>query len=61
MTTHISSTKLAEDVLTLAADGNMPSTYWATDPRIARACTVLELDPATIEDYAYDLAQEYHQ
>lgn len=51
--------KLAEDVLTMAAMGHMPATYWATDQRIIRACEVLGLEPDGVEDYAYDLAQEY--
>ena len=33
--------QLAKDVLTMAADGSMPDTYWHTDGRILRACNVL--------------------
>lgn len=31
----------ARDVLTMAANGDMPDTYWHTDSRIQRACKVL--------------------
>ena len=33
--------KLAKAVLTIAADGGMPDSYWATDSRITMACEVL--------------------
>lgn len=33
--------QLARDVLTMAANGGMPDTYWHTDSRIKRACNVL--------------------
>lgn len=44
--------RLARDVLTLASDASMPSTYWLTDARIARAAETLDMDPATaLRDY----------
>ena len=42
---HDSLRVVAADVLALAQVGGMPSTYWATDSRIARACSVLGLTP----------------
>lgn len=38
--------QMARDVLSLAQRGGMPASYWATDSRVARACTVLGLTPA---------------
>lgn len=32
---------IAKDVLTMAATGGMPNTFWYTDERIARACEAL--------------------
>lgn len=37
--------QLAEDILTLAADGGMPDSYWSTDQRMLRACEVLKITP----------------
>lgn len=33
--------QLATDVLSMAASGNMPDSYWHTDRRIFRACQAL--------------------
>lgn len=33
--------QLARDVISLAAAGGMPDSFWGTDSRIARACEVL--------------------
>lgn len=35
----------SRDVLTMAANGGMPDTYWHTDSRIQRACNVLGIGP----------------
>ena len=35
--------QLAKDVLTMAATGCMPDTYWWTDQRIQRAIEVLDV------------------
>lgn len=48
---------LAADVLTMAYDGGMPSTYWLTDSRILRACEVLDLDPINAQAYAEDIKE----
>lgn len=37
--------QLAIDVLTLAADGGMPDTFWHTDSRVQRACAALRWTP----------------
>jgi hypothetical protein len=39
-------TQLAKDVLTMAANGGMPDSYWYTDRRIKRALKVLGWTPA---------------
>lgn len=36
---------LARDVISLAQTGGMPESFWSTDSRIARACTVLGVEP----------------
>lgn len=38
--------QLARDVLSMAATGGMPDSFWLTDTRIERACAVLGLSPA---------------
>ena len=35
----------AKDVLTMAANGGMPESFWYTDERIARAALVLGWSP----------------
>lgn len=49
--------RLALDVLHLAMLGGMPSSYWQTDSRIARACEVLGIDV----DYAEQHAEETYE
>jgi hypothetical protein len=44
--------QLAKDVLTLAADGGMPDTFWLTDSRIERACTGLGWTPEQARTWA---------
>lgn len=36
---------LALDVLSMASAGGMPDSYWLTDERIGRACSVLGVTP----------------
>lgn len=43
---------IAKDVLSLAATAGMPDTYWATDHRIDRACTVLGWTPNEAREWA---------
>lgn len=57
MSTMITPQQLALDVLHLAMIGGMPSSYWHTDSRIARACEVLGVDVDFAEQYA---EETYH-
>jgi hypothetical protein len=52
---------LARAVLTMAAAGGMPDTFWHTDSRIALACQTLGWDPDHARDWAYDAVAEYDQ
>ena len=47
--------QLARDVLTMAASGGMPDTYWHSDTRISRACEVLGITPDQAREMADDL------
>lgn len=44
--------RLAKNVLSLAAQGGMPDTYWHTDSRIRRACKVLNWTPEQARTWA---------
>lgn len=55
MTELVTPEQLARDVLAMAQDGGMPDSYWATDPRIFRACTVLGIGT----DVALDVARDH--
>lgn len=44
---------LAKDILTLAASGGMPDTFWQTDQRIERACVVLGWTPEKAREYGF--------
>lgn len=44
--------RLAEAVLTMAANGAMPDSFWLTDERIALAAKTLELTPEEARDWA---------
>lgn len=43
---------LAESVLSMAASGSMPDTFWHTDSRIILACQVLDLTPEQAREWA---------
>jgi hypothetical protein len=43
---------LAESVLSIAASGGMPDTFWQTDSRIALACQVLDWTPDQAREWA---------
>jgi hypothetical protein len=44
--------QLARDVLTMAANGHMPDTYWLSDRRISRAAKVLGLSNEDAREWA---------
>lgn len=46
-------TRLAKDVLVMAALGGMPYTFWLTDSRISRARRVLEWSPTEAYEWAH--------
>jgi ribonuclease HI len=46
--------QLALDTISMARAGGMPDPYWLTDPRIARACSVLGITPAEARDLPPD-------
>jgi len=46
--------QLAKDVLTMAANGGMPDTYWHSDNRIKRARNVLGWDVVRAREWAYE-------
>lgn len=48
----ISPEKLAKDVLSMAASGGMPDSFWQTDSRIGRACQVLNMTPDAARQWA---------
>jgi hypothetical protein len=48
----ITKEDLARDVLMMAALGGMPDTYWHSDVRIKRACTVLGYTPDAARQWA---------
>lgn len=52
---HSASQQMAEDVLTMALAGSMPSSYYLTDQRILRACGILDIDPEFAEQYAEEV------
>lgn len=51
---QITLRQTARDVLTMAANGGMPDTYWHTDSRIQRACKVLGIGPNEARAWAYE-------
>lgn len=50
--TDLVSDQAAKDVLTMAASGGMPDTFWQTDSRISRACAVLQVSPECARRWA---------
>jgi hypothetical protein len=46
--------QLARDVLTMAANGHMPDTYWLSDTRISRAAKVLGLSNEDAREWAQE-------
>lgn len=57
--TERNARRLAKDILTTALDGSMPSSYWETDQRIARACVVLDIDPSFAEQATEESYSEW--
>lgn len=51
---QITLRQAARDVLTMAANGGMPATFWHTDIRIQRACTVLDIGSGEARAWAYE-------
>jgi hypothetical protein len=49
---HTTEYQLARDVLTMAANGHMPDTYWLSDSRISRAAKVLGLSNEDAREWA---------
>lgn len=46
----------ARNVLSIAASGGMPDTFWQTDSRILSACKVLSLTPTEAREWAEENA-----
>ena len=52
MSTRVGLIMASQDVLSMALSGDMPSSFWKTDDRIARACRILGIDPDFAEQHA---------
>ena len=50
----VTAEQLALDAIALARAGGMPDPYWLTDPRIARACSVLGITPVEARELPPD-------
>lgn len=50
----VTTEQLALDAISMARAGGMPDPYWLTDPRIARACSVLGITPAEARELPQD-------
>ena len=50
------SNVLAHDVLSMAASGEMPDTFWQTDQRVLRACEALDISPENARNWAQENA-----
>jgi len=51
---HTRARQLAKDVLTMAANGGMPDSFWLTDQRIARAAAELRMTSEQAREWAHE-------
>lgn len=50
--------RLAKDILSMAASGGMPDSFWSTDQRIQRACKILGWHPYVAREWAQAAAEK---
>lgn len=50
--------QLALDTISLAIRASMPATFWLSDSRIARACTVLDITPEQARDLSANVYRD---